>query len=39
MVHWAFLIPAFILGGLSCWGVLYWAIKAGGEFIIWLYGE
>jgi hypothetical protein len=39
MVHWGFLILAFLLGVLACYGILYWVVKSGGEFVSWLYKE
>jgi hypothetical protein len=39
MVHWGFLILAFVLGGLACYGCLYWVASSGSAFFDWLYKE
>ena len=39
MIHWGFLIAAFILGFLACYGLLYWVAKSAGAFGDWLFGD
>jgi len=35
MVHWGFLIVAFALGFLACYGILYLIAKEAGGFLEW----
>jgi len=37
MVHWGFLMLAFVLGIGACYGVLYWTAREAGGLLEWLY--
>jgi len=37
MVHWGFLILAFVLGMGACYGILYWIARECSGFLVWIY--